>query len=599
MNGLLVLVFLAIINIVACSGGGGGGGDATPTPNASAPGQPTGVSAAAADKKVTVYWTPPSGTISSYTVYYSTTDPVTTSSPTKVTGIIDTSAAISGLINGTTYFFIVTAINADGEGAPSTQVSATPILQGSIITSPTASPIAAFTQSVASKDTDTYNEIFPGMANIWTIDQDFSLVDGFDLQFIYAMGLTVSSAGSTTDFPPDQKYDQLTFYGPVMGAADGVKVAAVSNGATMASSLALGTPPITLPLAGNYSAFLNATSDSRLQQTVDLTSVTGNVLVSWRDAVSLEDGALAEASLGAVAYTHSYRVVVRKMDGSICQQLAINPISTAPSTNSRPLNSQCTGTTIVLSFEEKSMTNPFSQTYAVIDNVSIKDSSGNGTERVTNGDFETGDLTGWTTNAPAEIQNMTSGVRTIEGLDVKRSFYTVPNKLWGRWVDVFENHTASAIGPVNVTYTTVLGSGGSGIIYNSPGTNNKAITSWDPIGGRDVGWVLGNAFTVYTSATDTTGIGNGSDTITATNSITVPAGGRVSLVNFIIMDGTDTGLTAATVDGTGTVTSVDTTAKATDIDTEAANITTNFWTDDQYRAGMTQDQIDAVRNMPN
>jgi hypothetical protein len=41
---------------------------------------------------------------------------------------------------------------------------------------------------------------------------------------------------------------------------------------------------------------------------------------------------------------------------------------------------------------------------------------------------------------------------------------------------------------------------------------------------------------------------------------------------------------------------VNITMKATDIDTEAANIVGNFWTDAQYRRGMTQEQIEAISN---
>lgn len=570
-NGLLVFVLIAAVTIAACGGGGGGGS------SPSATGQPTNVVATAGNGQVTVSWTTPSGsgTITSYTVYYSTTNPVTTSSPTKMTGITANSATITGLTNGTTYYFIVTAIINGVESTPSSQVSAIPVALGTLITSPTVSPIASFIQNVASKDTGTssaFNEIFPGEANIWTLDQDFSLLDGFDVQFNYALSMTVGA----TQFPVDQEYSELSFYTPLMGAADGVKVAAVSNGASMAGSIALLSSPPTLPLAGSYSAFLNATSDSRLQQTLDLTSATGIVTVAWTEAVSLEPGVIP-------GYNSSYLVVVRKADGTVCQQLLANPSITGTKNYSVDLNSPCSGQVVVLSFEEKSMTDPFSQTYAVIDSVSVKDNGGSGSERVTNGDFETGDMTGWTTNTPAEVQNLTSGARNVEGLDVKRSFYTVPNKLWGRWVDVFENNTAGSISKT-VTYETSLGSDGAGIIYPSPGANNKALTSWDTVGGRDIGLVFGNAKSVTYTSDD--GSGNvGSGIITVTYDITVPAGGRVALVNFVIMDGTDTGLLG------------DVNAKATEIDTEAAKIVGNFWTDEQYRVGMTQEQVDAISNL--
>jgi hypothetical protein len=66
----------------------------------------------------------------------------------------------------------------------------------------------------------------------------------------------------------------------------------------------------------------------------------------------------------------------------------------------------------------------------------------------------------------------------------------------------------------------------------------------------------------------------------------VPAGGSVAIVNFIIMSGTDTGLTAA---GNPAV-------RATDIDNTAAAIVANFWTDTQYRTGMTPQQEAVIKN---
>ncbi|HWX46206.1 MAG TPA: fibronectin type III domain-containing protein [Solirubrobacteraceae bacterium] len=87
----------------------------------SAPAAPTGVSATAANGSATVTWTAPaSGTspISSYTVtpYIG----ASAQAPTTVTGSPPTtSATVSGLTNGTTYTFTVTATNAVGTGPPS------------------------------------------------------------------------------------------------------------------------------------------------------------------------------------------------------------------------------------------------------------------------------------------------------------------------------------------------------------------------------------------------------------------------------------------------------------------------------------------------
>jgi hypothetical protein len=92
--------------------------DATPPPGA-----PTNIRASAGDNQVTVSWDAVTGA-TSYNVYYGTATGVTTAS-TKVTGATSPDA-ISGLLNGTTYFFVVTAVNGNGESAVSFEASALP-----------------------------------------------------------------------------------------------------------------------------------------------------------------------------------------------------------------------------------------------------------------------------------------------------------------------------------------------------------------------------------------------------------------------------------------------------------------------------------------
>lgn len=92
-----------------------------------APTTPTAVSATPGDGQVTIAWTPVSDAIS-YNIYWSATTGVTTGTTTN--GILITGATtpytLTGLTNGTIYYFVVTSVFATGESAGSPQVSAMP-----------------------------------------------------------------------------------------------------------------------------------------------------------------------------------------------------------------------------------------------------------------------------------------------------------------------------------------------------------------------------------------------------------------------------------------------------------------------------------------
>lgn len=87
------------------------------------PTAPTDVNAIGGTNQVTITWDDVSGA-TSYNVYWSTTTGVTTANGTKITGV-SSPYVQTGLAAGTTYFYIVTAVNSAGESVPSAQVSAT------------------------------------------------------------------------------------------------------------------------------------------------------------------------------------------------------------------------------------------------------------------------------------------------------------------------------------------------------------------------------------------------------------------------------------------------------------------------------------------
>jgi hypothetical protein len=431
----------------------------------------------------------------------------------------------------------------------------------------------SFRQTVAMQDSDT-NEYFPGQANVWDINNDFSLSSGGDDQFDVAMELSVDGI-----FFPAQVYADLTFYTPTVSTAEGIKVAAVVDGVE---------PNInnngTAAIGGIYSVYLNDIHDGRLYQEVDLSDAVGAVELAWSWDVNVDDG-----NMGMPA---SLKAVIRDPAGISLPQ-TLQTVSSNDSNSYTANLSDYAGSSIIVSFEISS--NSYGPN--LIDDISVTDAGA--TEFIVNGDFETGNLAGWEINAPDELQNMTCGEETpvtLEGLTVTRSFYTVPDKLWGRWVDVFKNETAAAIS-VTVHYDADLGSDGAGILYETPETAGMSLSGWDgeeqvdpanpasSSNDRDFAFVFGMVDNlVFESATDID-VYDGNADIDHEYNITVAPGETVAIVNFVVMNGVDTGVTAA-----------DEFARATGIDLAAQAIVNDFWDDSQYRTGMTQDQIDAILN---
>lgn len=416
--------------------------------------------------------------------------------------------------------------------------------------------LTSFAQSVPAEDGD--GEIFPGHANIWDLNSDFSLSDGYDDQFDDAMELIVNG-----DYFGSSAYADLVFSGPVLTEEDGVRAAVIFDSA------------LTTPFEGDYSILFNGSAGARLQQSIDLSTATHPVTLSWWDSLSLSDWGYSSFSLASPHLSY-FRIVLRQPDGTEITELYQGA---GAGLHSLVLPTETTGT-VILSIEWRSNTSwPAA---GILDAVSVTDD--NGIQLLTNGGFESGDLANWTLQA-GEVQNITSSVQAFSGLDVSRSFYTEPNKLWGRWLDLFENPTSEDIS-VTLTYETNLGSDDYGIIYYTPGTERKALSAWDgDASDRDLGMVFGTADLVSFASDSGLEQGNGSDDITVGYQLTVPAGGKAAIVQFILMSGKDTGSTATSI--------LD---QAEEIDAAALDIVNGFWTQPGYRNGLTDEQIRAIVN---
>lgn len=152
-----VFLLSTLLLLVSCGGsgssgaGGGGGGQ-----QGTAPSAPGGLTATAGNQQVSLSWSPSTGA-TSYNVKRSTTSggPYTT-----VTSPAGTSQTDTALTNGTAYYYVVSAVNAAGESANSSQASATP-------SAPTTS-IAARIDVLANRHTISpyvYGGAFPESAS--------------------------------------------------------------------------------------------------------------------------------------------------------------------------------------------------------------------------------------------------------------------------------------------------------------------------------------------------------------------------------------------------------------------------------------------------
>jgi fibronectin type 3 domain-containing protein len=112
---LFGIVFL-LLGLTGCGGG-----------TTTAPAAPAGVAATASTSQATISWTASPGA-ASYTIYYGPTAGVTKATATNtVSNVTGTSSTVAGLLDGSTYYFVVSATNGAGESGVSSEVSATPL----------------------------------------------------------------------------------------------------------------------------------------------------------------------------------------------------------------------------------------------------------------------------------------------------------------------------------------------------------------------------------------------------------------------------------------------------------------------------------------
>jgi fibronectin type 3 domain-containing protein len=116
-----------------------GAGESTPSGQVSAttatvagvaPSAPTGISASGSTNRVSLSWGPVSGA-TSYNIYRSSLNNITKNTGIKITGVTSPYQN-TGLTAASTYYFVVTALNASGESIDSTVASATTSLRDGV-----------------------------------------------------------------------------------------------------------------------------------------------------------------------------------------------------------------------------------------------------------------------------------------------------------------------------------------------------------------------------------------------------------------------------------------------------------------------------------
>jgi len=235
-----------------------GGSSGAPT----APGAPTAVTATAGNASATVSWTaPPNGgsTILSYTItpYIGTTAQPTTT----ITGSPPaTSTTVTGLTNGQTYTFTITATNAINAGPASTASNAV---------TPTATVVPAFVQQISAHKAGVTSLAVTPASNITSGNRLVVLVGVWSAGDATAKSV-VDAAGNT--------YTEITHFAAADGTEMSVWTAPITKGGGTKPAITV-TPSAKADVgvaALEYSGLSAAAGTGAIDQTADSSGSTSS-----------------------------------------------------------------------------------------------------------------------------------------------------------------------------------------------------------------------------------------------------------------------------------------------------------------------------------
>src|SRR5216684_4089922 len=257
-------------------------------PPPTVPGAPTALTATAGNASISLSWTAPASnggaSITGYNVLRSTTSGAETALSSGVTG---TTYTDSSALNGTTYFYKVTAVNSAGPGAASNEASATPTAAPTVPSAPQNLTASAGNASVLlSWAAPASNGGAPvGSYNVWR-----STSSGTESL------LTSGVVG--TSYTDSSALNGITYFYKV-AAVNSVGSGPLSNEASATPATVPSAPQNLVASAGNGSVSLSWTAPA---------SNGGAAVTSYNVLRSTSSGAESSLSSGVVGTTFFYKV---------------------------------------------------------------------------------------------------------------------------------------------------------------------------------------------------------------------------------------------------------------------------------------------------
>jgi fibronectin type 3 domain-containing protein len=258
------------------------------------PSPPTSVAAVAGNAQVALTWGSV-GNATSYTVKYGTA-PGTY--PTSITGLTATNRTVTGLANGTTYHFIVTATNANGTSGNSASVSARPGTPSVALTSPGASSSytapASIVVSANASDVDGTVSKVEFFANGGLINTDTAAPYTYNYtgvaagSYTFTAVVTDNSSLTATSAPVTVAVSPGIPQAATAPVIDGTVDTVWSTANTVAVANISGTVSSTADLSANWRALWDASYLYLLVETTDdIRTVDSGTALFNDDAVEL------------------------------------------------------------------------------------------------------------------------------------------------------------------------------------------------------------------------------------------------------------------------------------------------------------------------